>query len=60
MPIGRKMKNIVVVVVFYRKVHNFQMMINVFKTSDISYKMVQQNIERLEMCSANTLYVSDC
>ena len=38
MTVGRKMQDIVVV--FYRKVHTFQMMINVSKTSHISYKMV--------------------
>ena len=36
MPVGRKIQNIV----FYRKVHNFQMVITVSKTSHISFKLV--------------------
>ena len=36
MPVGSKLQNIG----FYRKVHNFQMMINVFKASNISYNLV--------------------
>ena len=40
MPVGRKKQNIV----SYRKVHNFQMMINVFKALPlhISYKLVSK------------------
>ena len=52
---GWKMKTIVVVF-FYRKVHNFQMVITVSKTSHIIYKLVST----LETFSANTLYDSDC
>ena len=48
-----KMQNIV----FYRKVHNFQMVITVSKTSVTNW--FQRNIAGLEMCSANTLLVSD-
>ena len=53
MPVDRKMQNIV----FNRKVHNFQMC---SKLHILVTNWFQQNIERLEMCSTNTLYVSDC
>ena len=43
---------------FYRKVHNFQMVIILSRTSQTVTNRFQTNIKRLKMCSSNTFYVS--
>ena len=51
----RKMQNIF----FYRKMHNFEMVIIVSKLLISVTKGFQPNIERLKMCFSNTFHVSD-
>ena len=54
MPVCRKMQNIA----FSEKVHNFQMVIIVSKSSKIDANWLQPNVERFEIYSANSFHFS--